>query len=212
MSDKSTRPILIFYHCALNYPDRVWAMTLIREQMEHLKSVGLTDSAKEIVIGMNGDDNDMFKLREVVGEKPIILPMPKDLWPSGEVGTMRAMAEIIQGHAPSHVLYFHTKGLSFPPGHGLHEHRRDWRKSMSAVVIDRWRECVALLEQGHESVGNWWNIAFNGQYWAGNFFWVTSEFLLTLPYLDIKDQNEGGRYEAEVWIGRGPRLPRYVSL
>lgn len=209
-------PIIVFYHCALNYGDREWARTLIAEQMNTVVTSGLAESARELFIGVNGTGQDAIGLStmlfKTLGTKTTIIPNPPELWPSGEVGTMRMMHEWLQGCGPCHVLYFHTKGLSFPPGHGLHDHRVGWRQNMEAVVLHRWKECVAHLEAGAESVGQWWNVAFNGQYWAGNFFWATSEFLLTLPYLEIVDQNESGRYEAEVWIGRGPRLPKIVSL
>lgn len=51
--------------------------------------------------------------------------------------------------------------------------------------------------------------------WAGNFWWAKSDFLRTLPSImnreRIKISGLGAaesRFESEVWIGNGPRLPR----
>lgn len=205
-------PIFIFYHVCLDLPNRDYGFSLVNEQLANLKLSGVWDAAKQIFIGVNGDEEAMKFVRHMAGDKPIVFQNEPEMRPSGEIPTMRTMHEMSKVYDGHRFLYLHTKGASHPPGSPGWEHRRDWRKTMENVVIWRWRECMSHMDRGAESVGNWWNEAPNGSYWAGTFFWATSDFLATLPFLSIEGHHSAGRFEAEVWIGRGPRLPRYVAL
>jgi len=177
-----------------------------------MSQAGLIEASDQFIVGLNGTGEDIPELLELLPTKASIFLNEPEIWPAGEVGTLRYMAEWAAAFPDHYVLYLHMKGLSFPPDNPAYQHRVDWRDRMESVVIHRWKECVAHMDAGAESVGQWWNVAFNGSYWAGNFFWVTCKFISTLPYLEVRDQNQGGRYEAELWIGRGPNLPRMVSL
>ena len=88
---------------------------------------------------------------------------------------------------------------------------------MTKHLIANWRNCVTDMDQGVESVGCHWmtGLADGTQnIWAGNFWWAKASYLLTLPSIFERDRiKESGisdiesRYESEVWIGNGKRLP-----
>lgn len=206
-----TPPIFIFYHVCMDLPNREYAFRIVKEQVAHMRESGVWSAAASIFVGVNGDESAVEQVRSVAG-RAIVFPNEPELRPSGEIPTMRFMHEMAQTHPGHRFLYLHTKGASHPPGSPGYEHRLDWRRAMENIVIRRWRDCMAHMDKGAESVGNWWNDAPNGSYWAGTFFWAASDFLATLPYLSIEGHHSAGRFEAEVWIGRGPRLPRYVAL
>jgi hypothetical protein len=122
----------------------------------------------------------------------------------------------LPGHEDYYVLWFHSKGATHEPGHYLSDR---WRGCMQKHCVVNWRQCVADLDAGFESVGCHWmsgNKTPPGQsIWAGTFFWAKASFLLTLPSVMKRDRIKlsgldsiESRYEAEVWIGNGPRLPR----
>jgi hypothetical protein len=74
------------------------------------------------------------------------------------------------------------------------------------------------MESGAESVGCHWltgkSADHNQNLWGGNFFWAKASFLRTLPSIYERGiikvsgiKSIESRYEAEVWIGNGARLP-----
>jgi hypothetical protein len=90
---------------------------------------------------------------------------------------------------------------------------------MMKNAVQNWRTCVQDLDSGLESVGSHWMTGDQtppGQsIWAGNFGWAKSAFLATLPSIMERDRIKlsgidsiESRYESEVWIGNGPRLPK----
>lgn len=106
-------------------------------------------------------------------------------------------------------LYLHTKGAS-------HEGLiwEAWRNCMERRLVDGWRQCVADLDAGADSVGTHWitgdkypDFKAREPFWGGNFWWAKSEYLATLP--EIKGDED--RYYAEDWIGKGPAWPRVVN-
>ncbi len=92
---------------------------------------------------------------------------------------------------------------------------------MMHYCVTHWQHCVKDLES-YEAVGCHW---LTGQGWdksqhyfAGNFYWVRSEFFSTIPSIytrkRIKDSGIASlesRYEAEVIMGNGPRLPYFKN-
>lgn len=92
-----------------------------------------------------------------------------------------------------------------------------WREAMMKYCVAGWRDCVAAMDAGVESAGCHFmrNLADGTQnIWAGNFFWVTSDFVNTLPSIYLRDRIKvsgiaslESRYESEVWIGNGVRCP-----
>ncbi len=93
---------------------------------------------------------------------------------------------------------------------------------MAHECIEKWRFCVKHLET-HEACGAHW---LEGQGWdksqfyfAGTFYWVRASFFRTIPSImtrqRIKDSGIDSiesRYEAEIVLGNGPKLPSVKNL
>ena len=92
-----------------------------------------------------------------------------------------------------YVMYFHTKGLSKLNQGNI----RDWRHYMEYWNIDRWRDCVALLDDNHDCVGtNWISKPFigidgrtvrNWKHYSGNFWWARASYIRKLESLTHPD-------------------------
>lgn len=214
------KPIAIFYHCLLfrdNPPVLIDnAVDVITEQMSQVEGSGLSDAANEFIVGINGGNESVLLCRILFPQKAKIIA--HGLQSKSENLTIVELEKWLPSHPDWLVLYFHSKGathtadstygnnVSFP-----------WRRAMMDDLVVNWRRCVADLEAGSEVACSHFlrhmadgtqNIA------AGNFFWATSNFLVTLPSIYLRDRiKQSGidslesRYEAEVWIGNGPRLP-----
>ena len=86
-------------------------------------------------------------------------------------------------------------------------------------AVTNWRTCVADLDSGADAVGSHWMVPPEtpiGQHiFAGNFFWAKASFLRTLPSIMDRERIKmsgidslDSRYESEVWLGNGPRIPK----
>lgn len=211
------KPIVIFYHCLThlgNPPELLpQAVDIIREQMTQLRASGLLASCAKFVVGINGDEESKEIANLLIPSKAEIIYHGLDS--RNENLTICAMHEFAKANPGWYVLYFHAKGAS---RNEQTEHGVNWRNCMMKNVITEWWRCIQDLDAGFESVGCHWmtNQADGSQnIWAGNFWWAKSEFLRTLPSMTRRDRiKQSGiksiesRYESEVWIGYGPRLPR----
>jgi len=123
--------------------------------------------------------------------------------------------------APSHpgwnVLYFHARGATRDSGSDYDQFIDRWRECMMRHCISNWQNCVALLDSGYDAVGAHWMPPH--RIFGGNFWWATSDYLATVEHLSERDRVKvsgiaalASRYEAEVWIGHGKRIPKTQDL
>lgn len=211
--------IAIFYHglFAVGTPDNVLPFTceVIKGQMKTAMDSGLVDAADFFLVGINGGQESEPLADLIIPRKAQRVFHGLDS--RNENPTIVAMENWLPGHEGWYVLYFHAKGTITQSGGPVNAAK--WRGCMMRNLIANWRQCVKDLDAGNESVGCHWMTypaTPKGQsIWAGTFFWAKSDFLLTLPSIMKRDRiKESGlkhydsRYEAEVWIGNGPRLPR----
>lgn len=79
-----------------------------------------------------------------------------------------------------YVCYVHLKGLT-----RLNDPKiLDWRNFMDYGIIEQWKECVALLDKGHDTVGV--NFIENPTLWphySGNFWWARASYIRKLEPL-----------------------------
>jgi hypothetical protein len=193
--------IAIWYHCVISgprIPSTDNAIAILTDQMWALKESGLSDAADELHIGFNGTDSEALTLCGLIPDK-CLLHMNN----SGqtELATMSRLQNwLTPGWA---VLYHHMKAVQYP----LNDVRHDWRRRMEFICVWSWQSCLAALKRGFDTCGgHWYTPMPNQKYWPGNFWWATSDYLMTLPKLD-QDQHDR-RYEAEVWIGKGSKHPK----
>lgn len=210
--------IAVFYHCLFvsGFPPEPLekAIHLVYEQMHIFKRSGLEDFADEIHIGINGGEESKAFAQSLLPRKAKLVY--HGIESRSENLTIAMIEDWVQTHPGWLVLYWHAKGAF----HG-EDYTTNWRRCLMAYCVWQWQTCVADLQKRrypYESVGAHFLRNFGpGQsqnYWGGNFWWARSDFLKTIPSIRTRHvckchgvASLEARYEAEVWIGTGPRLP-----
>lgn len=212
------KPIAIFYHCLFygGTPPQLLpaAIPIITEQMLALSGTGLLDAASYFLVGINGGSES----------RPFIdncIPVEADCVMHGldcknENRTILELEKWLPEHKDWHVLYFHSRGATHPLGDGF---TGQWRACMMKHNVLNWKQCIQDLDAGYDAVGAHWMeppaTPVSQYIFAGTFWWATSNYLLTLPSIMERERikmsgidSHESRYEAEVWIGNGPKRPR----
>jgi hypothetical protein len=210
--------IAVFYHCLFYLGDppdlSERAIRIVMGHVAELRRSGLMNHIRELQVGVNGGQESLVPARMLFpGLAKIHL---HGLDSRNENSTIRLVEQWLPNHPGWLVLYFHSKGATHTDKDAW---KAKWGDCMLRNCVTNWRQCVADLEAGYESVGSHWMTGKKtppGQsIWAGNFWWSKSDFLRTLPSILDRDRikisglkSVDSRYESEVWIGNGPRLPR----
>lgn len=208
-------PIAIFYHCLFFIDGKPLAAApgIVAEQMNALAMTGLLDAAQFMLVGVNGGDESVDLVEKLIPKKAQVVYHGQQC--RNEVRTVIELEKWLPGHSDWLVFYFHSRGASHPPGDDF---TTTWRRCMMKHDVFNWRTCVKDLET-YEAVGCHWMsppATPVGQYiFAGTFYWARASFLLTLPSILDRDRikvsgidSYESRYEAEVWLGNGPRPPK----
>jgi hypothetical protein len=212
--------IVVFYHSYLfsgDPPDLLpGAFVVVSDQMKRLQDSGLADAASEIICGINGGDES----REVA---TFLMPAKAKLVMHGlasknENLTLVEVEKWVRANPEeAYVLYFHAKSSSHVFVNSYADFDWKWKECLMHHCVDNWRDCVRDLG-AFETVGCHW---LTGQgsdhsqhYYAGTIFWARASYLRTLPSIYQRERikvsgigHPDSRYEAEVWLGNGPRLP-----
>lgn len=209
--------IAVFYHCLfwLDGPRRLLpaSASIVLSQMKAAENSGLLFATQEIMVGVNGADESKPLAYALMPEQAKITF--HGLQCRNECRTIRMIEEWLPGHEDWYVLYFHSKGATHAQGDDF---TGRWRGCMMRHLISNWNYCIAELDAGYDSIGCHWMTGDQtppGQsIWAGNFWWAKASFLATLPSIMLRDRIKvsgidsiESRYESEVWIGNGPKLP-----
>jgi hypothetical protein len=203
--------IAVWYHCILSggtIPvDTPYACAIMDDQMAALSNSGLMVAAGEFHVGINGSESDRDIARLFVRCSKVQFHLHGS-GVTSEIPTLSVLREWLPEHQEWYVLYHHIKGVTHPN----EDSYTRWRKRMEKAVVWNWRDCVKKMDAGIESCGAHWLTPeqFPGlvkftPFWGGTFFWATAKFLSTLPALSNADW--GNRFDAEKWIGSGPRRP-----
>lgn len=188
--------------------------------MADLTDSGLVDACAEMIVGINGGNESLSLAADMFPAKANIVLHGLDS--RNENSTIQLVEKVSKKYPEAYVFYFHAKGATRAAGSDWSIHANRWRGCMMHHLVQNWRDCVASLDSGIESVGCHWlqpPQTPRGQYiWAGNFWWARASFLRTLPPLADRERIAlsglkalESRYEAEVWIGNGPRRPVYLD-
>jgi len=205
------KPIAIFQHYRLSGGDPPinfdWAIQILIEQFLALQNSGLSAAASEIYVGVNGGETDAMAAMSIAPAKAIIMQHPDDT--RGELPTLNAVWQWARSHPGWLCYYQHTKAAT----HTGDQLYTNWRHCMERVCVNGWRDCVKALEHGFDMAGAHWLSSdryanIGPPFFGGNFWWATSEFLMTLPEIPKTARTRGEFYQAEVWVSQGPRLPR----
>lgn len=211
------KPLAIFYHCTfflgeVSKPLQN-APVIVAGQMGKLGVNGLLKVASEFHVGVNGFTESVPLVKLLIPGKAVV--KYHGLESRSENLTICALHEWAKVHPGWNVLYLHSKGATAPPGSPKAANADLWRATMMADLVTRWRDCVGHLDAGYDIVcSHWrWHAADGTQHIpAGNFLWVKSDFIASLPSMHererIKQDGVGAlesRYESEVFWGNGAR-------
>lgn len=210
--------IAVFYHALFSHGNprefRIGAWNIVSEAMQALNQSGLTEAAEEIHICYNGSEEERDFAQVIAPAKAQIVCHGLESF--AENLTIVRLWEWSHSHPGWAVLYAHAKGATHPPespyAQGV---SAPWRKTMLTYMVGGWQQCVKDLESGADIVCcHWlWNMADGTQHIpAGNFLWLNSSFIASLPSMHerarIKQSGIAAaesRYEAEVFWGNGRR-------
>ena len=189
--------IAIFYHIA----QMGMGAFIYQQQLNRLYTSGLIKEADYIHFGVNGDQ----ELFNVPSKAKVVV---NNNWKE-ETETLMALNDFAIKNSDYKILYFHTKGVS--KGTLV---ANAWRLMMEYFVIDKWKECIEVLNDcdcvgsNLNSVGVtlWPNGEIThpveGTYnFTGNFWWANAKHIQTLDY---KFLSSDYRIDRELWIGSNP--------
>lgn len=189
--------IAIFYHIG----QIGLGAFIYQQQLHRLYTSGLIEAADYIHFGVNGD-------QELFNAPSKAIVKQNQNWKE-ETETLIDLKNFAEQNPDYKILYFHTKGVS--KGTLI---ANAWRLMMEYFVIDKWKECVEMLNE-YDCVGS--NLNSVGEtLWAdgtvtnpvegtynftGNFWWSNAKHIQTL---DHKFLYSNYRIDRELWIGSNP--------
>lgn len=192
------------------------AYDIVLEQMAALSRSGLEDAASFILCGINGGEESELLAKLLLPKKATCVF--HGLQSRSENLTLVELEKWLPDHEDWYVLYFHAKGATLDPNSDYGQTCGRWRRCMMTNVVNQWTGCIADMKCGYEAVGcHWMTGLLDGtqNIFGGNCWWAKASFLVTLPSIFLRDRikvsgidSVESRYEAEVWIGNGPRVPR----
>jgi hypothetical protein len=208
------KPVALWYHTLFTGTERPinagFVMDLMAQQMATIEAVGLVDYASAMYVGVNGDEEDADIARMLAPSKAQVIAHGKGT--GTEITTLNVLRSWVKSHLGWYVLYFHSKGVSHPENPNT-----TWRLNMEAHVLGNWRRCILELDRGYDACGSYWltpeehpSLIQHHPFFGGTFWWSKSDYLATLPSLPPPEFVH--RYEAESWIGSGPRRPRVKNF
>ena len=180
-----------FYHI---FADGHWQQPFT-EHIQALNESGLMEALDFIGVGIIGSDLNRKAVREALPPNFVVVVEAQRGWE-------QITLESIDLSEPAKIFYAHTKGASNPDSL-----RILWRQSMTNGCVYGWKICVDVLDKGYSAVGCYWRDSPQ-QHFSGTFWWTTTEYLKTLPMPILRHT----RFDAEMWIGKGPRGSRMADL
>jgi hypothetical protein len=210
------RPIAIFFHGLFYLGDRHMpnAGCIISNQITQMVNSGLWDAASEIYVGINGGEESHAVGKAIIPAKATVMYF--GLQNHSENLTIVMLHEWAMAHPGWNVLYVHSKGATHAPDSDYGTRvSKPWREGMMHDLVVHWRTCVADLDTHDIACMVWlWDQGWDRSQHipAGNFIWVTSDFVAKLPSMLLRERikQDGlgaatSRFEAEVFWGNGPR-------
>lgn len=195
------------------------ANRIILAQMAMFRKSGLLDALDLFVVGCNGGNESLANVKLCFPAKAKVIMHGLDS--RGENLTFiereKFVAALPEGEEWL-ILAGHSKGVTHEPGGVFFRSAGQIRDCMMEHCVNNWLQCVMDLMAGKEAVGCHWLTNMGEDHsqslFCGNFYWAKSSFLRTIPSMITRDRIKRSgikalesRYESEVWIGIGPRLP-----
>jgi hypothetical protein len=213
------KKIAIFYHV---YQIGDWER-IYTEQIIRLQQSGLFDTADYIFVGVNGDQPMPFNLAKI---NKIHKNTNKDQ--STEYVTIKALYDYCSLQ-DCYAMFFHSKGVTWTDKNKIEHEKKfisniepvlenipKWRDYLEYFVIDKWKDCIQLLDE-HDTVGTEWTVGatlgsdyYDIPHYAGTMWWANSDYIKKLDPNFVTNNMIIGRYATELWIGT--KNPKYYNF
>lgn len=210
----------VVYQCC----DLPGSRELSIEQIRRLIDSGLHKNAT-VFLSLNGDLTKFLDLVKLVEPYPNFrICHTSDRSNLMEYPALMLVKDLADAALEEeYILYFHIKGITKLHHRGIH----DWRRYMEYWHIDRWQDCIAKLDEGHDTCGtNYIHGEFIGAdhkvhdwpHYSGGFWWARTSYIKKLNKLPHPDNYVMGtispltgyvidrdlyRYDHEAWIASG---------
>jgi len=208
MSHEHQKPVKIFYHIYCNENTK----QIVIDQINKIMFSGLYENTQQIFCFITGKQihiHEITKLIQIIqrsGKKYLVVAVGIDDT-SYERFTLLKIREYIS--PGEKILYIHSKGVShdntiqyqgWVPGlPTIKENVSNWRTFMEYYLIAKHPECIKLLDD-YDIIGV--NYGELPPHFAGNFWWATSDYFLTLD-----NQIGDGYCDAEFYVCTKPHKP-----
>lgn len=199
--------IIIYSHATyLNNDDSV-----TREQTEILEKSGLLDVA-EVKVMIHYQNEPFSWLQDRWKDRNVEFKLFDESYREWYEYTtcMEIQNDCEKSEEEFYLLYIHHKG-NFTTTSA----NQNWRYYMQYFNIERWKECVAKLNEGYDTCGAAWakhDEKDRIKYYPGNFFWAKSSYIKKCQKLvnpkenNFQSQFSTGfslRFDLELWHGSG---------
>jgi hypothetical protein len=197
------KPMVIFYHIyCYDHQYNKWQST-VQDQIQKINDSGLYDVCDSMFVRIIGNNENFEIFQNFIKNMKKIQILCADNNNDREATTLKAVHSYSQKN-DANILYIHTKGVT--TGNNRREKytikANHWRNLMEYFTIERWKQCIEVLNDGYDACGVLWRIEpFFGLisgHFSGNFWWATTKYIATLP--KIEDKTHRGYHE--FWIGR----------
>lgn len=202
----TSEPIFIFSH---NYLTNDWR-TIVSEQCKKIIQSDLSQNLDRIFFYVIDKDNSYQEFCDLISSyfTPSTYSIIKLEDNKYEFETLSGLKLLSKYYKHARYLYIHTKGVVSAY---QQENNKDaviqWRHVLEDFNINKWQFCIDKLQEGFDVVGTYYFQGDNGllPIFAGNFFWITGEYLRQLADLSITTD----RGNCENWIFT--KNPKYYS-
>jgi hypothetical protein len=190
--------VIVLYCYAINdWNERLSA------QLERIKTSGLYDASDNLnLVIADPDEKHYNDITHIVSKYPKwkLLYTTLNRYEATALSHLDAIARASSENNHK-ILYLHTKGVfnKYKNFETLETHElkingiKCWTDILETCVIDRWKECVAWLDEV-DTVG----ATNNGNWWWGNFWWATSSYIKQI--IPFEKYYNGSRWSAEDWL------------
>jgi len=198
--------IKVFSHAM----DMMRGKEITLEQSKLLENTGLLDAADEVHMMLHFNEENFRWLEQRWENRTNVIY--HDFDESYKEWYEATTSQYIQNMVHStdeefYVCHMTHKGVSHPDGG-----HQNWRKYMQYWNIEKWRECVAKLDEGYDTCGAAFLNNPPHPFYAGNFYWAKTSYLrrckklVPPPENNFQPQFSGQphhRYDLECWHGSG---------
>jgi hypothetical protein len=199
---------VIFIHTATieRYTNR------LKKYLNQIKLSNLYNNVEKIFICYVGKDFNFNYTELDIDNKIQVINTSSNL-NDFELPTQQYIYNFSKEHKDYKILYLHTKGI-----HGnINDCIEDWVSYMVYFCINKWKECVMLLEK-YFTVGvdlrDYPTLCY-----CGNFWWSTTEYISLLPepndFSNISkypNPLNSQRHNQEFWICYLKKKEKYYCL